>query len=263
MGASAQVRRRAGSGVRARIRTEILAAVRASWRNLVIFIIGYVVIGTAVVVGIRLFGGGDLAVGFFVGLLVGLLGFFAKDLLVAHGIAHRSMGGDAETWTAIELRQLDRRRWTVMHHVPLPSRGDVDHVAIGPGRVYAIETKWSARSDVDRFLAGAATQAERQAQALRAKLRVSGMETDVIPLLVVWGPRMAASVGEKPRMLGDARVVAGAHATTWLEKMEAAAVGPAPQAAVIDAVEALINEGEAPTNPGLLARRGPIGAGRA
>lgn len=52
------------------------------------------------------------------------------------------MGTDAEMWMALELRQLDRKRCSVIH-VPLPGRADVDHVAIGPGCVYAVEMKWT------------------------------------------------------------------------------------------------------------------------
>ena len=162
----------------------------------------------------------EFVTGVLVGILLGGLPLFAHVLYVALGLGHRSMGADAEQWTAAELSKLDHR-WEVFHDVPL-SQSNVDHVAIGPGRVYAIETKWTSRSDLDRFLKGATWQAARQATELSAELRSRGAGREVRPLLVVWGPGIADRLGEKPQAVNNVPVVAGHHAEVWRERMAGA-----------------------------------------
>jgi hypothetical protein len=161
--------------------------------------------------------GSPFVAGLFVGILLGALLLFAHVLFVALGLGHRSMGADAEQWTAEELGKLDHR-WTVFHDVPL-SRSNIDHVVIGPGRVYAIETKWTARTDTERFLKGAAWQAAQQAKDLAAELRERGVGREVLPILVVWGPGTSERLGDKPRAVKNVAVVAGHHSNVWRERM--------------------------------------------
>ncbi|MCC5948218.1 MAG: NERD domain-containing protein [Nitriliruptoraceae bacterium] len=162
----------------------------------------------------------QFVVGLLVGMLLGGLPLFAHAVFLSLGLGNRSMGADAEQWTACELEKLDRR-WKVFHDVPL-SRSNVDHVVVGPGRVYAIESKWTARSDVERFLNGASRQAARQARELSEQLRAYGASRDVRPLLVVWGPGMATRLGEKPTAINKVPVVAGPHSEIWRERMNGA-----------------------------------------
>lgn len=159
----------------------------------------------------------EFIAGLVVGVLLGALLLFAHVLYVGLGLGHRSMGAEAEQWTAAELGKLDHR-WSVFHDVPL-SQSNVDHVVIGPGRVYAVETKWTARSDLDRFLKGATWQAARQATELSAELRDRGAGREVRPLLVVWGPGIAERLGEKPQAVSNVPVVAGRHSKVWRERM--------------------------------------------
>ncbi|MFA9430751.1 nuclease-related domain-containing protein [Egicoccus sp. AB-alg2] len=195
-------------------------------------------------VGTSALGANASVVGFNVGVMVGLLPFFALLFFVATGVAHRSMGADAEEWTALELRRLQPRRWAVYHHVPLTGVGDVDHVAVGPGRVYAIESKWTARSDVERFLRGAAGQTDRQAKRLRDELASRGVAREVIPLLVVWGPGIVKRLGDRPQKRGRTRIVAGANARDWLARMEDAASRLELDWPAQQAIDAIVAEGD-------------------
>jgi hypothetical protein len=131
-------------------------------------------------------------------------------------LARRQVGGAAQEWTAAELRRLPSRTWRVLHDVPT-RYGNVGHVVIGPGRVYAIETKWTASEG--KFLDGACGQADRQAQELRSLLTRRGAGREVIPILIVWGPRIGDALGELPTLRGDTRVVAGRHCVESLERM--------------------------------------------
>lgn len=79
----------------------------------------------------------------------------ATGALIAFGVmvftvfdgegARLTDGADAESFTAGELRKLRREGWRAVHNIPF-ERGDVDHVAVGPGGVFAIETKTSGAS---------------------------------------------------------------------------------------------------------------------
>lgn len=99
------------------------------------------------------------------------------------------MGDQAEQWTAQELRTTRPLGWQVVNHFLL-RRDDIDHVLIGPGGVYAVETKWSndrggryARTQERDAVAQASSNA--RSMTLWSELRTSGVQ--VQPVAVVWG----------------------------------------------------------------------------
>lgn len=218
--------KRAGASVRRRHRGEIWAAVREHRRRLVAFASMW--LATVVLVGVVIprFGGSQGSGLFMAGLLVGMVPFFGLSFLVASGIAHRRMGGDAERWTAEELAKLDTRKWAIFHDVPV-EYVNVDHVAVGPGRVYAIETKWTSAITRPSTITWMAREAERRARLLQRALADHGVRRDAVPILVVWGPGVAQHLGPNPRggQNGSARIVAGRYASVWRERMDAAADG--------------------------------------
>lgn len=228
--------RRAGSSVRQALHAEFRAHLNAHRRRYGAFLTVWLAFVAGFGALMVLLDVPQFMAGLFAGVLLGVLLLFAHVLHVGLGLGHRSMGAEAEQWTATELGKLDHR-WSVFHDVPL-ARSNVDHVAIGPGRVYAIETKWTARDDLDRFLKGATWQAARQASELAAELRKRGAGREVRPLLVVWGPGIAERLGEKPRAVNKVPVVAGRHSEVWRERMNR----------VLDRLEA-----DRPANQALLA----------
>lgn len=94
------------------------------------------------IAGLVWWGAHPFVLGMLVGLWMGVMPLYVYLLKVSTGIAARDFGADAEQWTAEELGKLDEKLWRVFHDVPV-RWGNVDHVAVGPGRVYAIETKWT------------------------------------------------------------------------------------------------------------------------
>jgi hypothetical protein len=76
-------------------------------------------------------------------------------------------------------------------------------------------------------------------------MRERGVLRDVIPLLVVWGPRIASSMGENPRLEGNVRVVAGSNTKDWLRRMEDAADRTEVDSAARLAIDAHVRETEA------------------
>ena len=82
--------------------------------------------------------------GLIVGLgVAGTAGALWLWIVEATGTAPTMMGDLGEQWTAQELRRLRRSGWQVVNHVTLTAP-DIDHVLVGPGGMFAIETKWSA-----------------------------------------------------------------------------------------------------------------------
>ena len=73
-------------------------------------------------------------------------------------------------------------------------RFDVDHVAVGPTGVFAIETKWTSvpwslpREGLSTRRRHAVDQAQRGAGKIRLLLGSRGVEVAVMPVVVVWGP---------------------------------------------------------------------------
>lgn len=114
--------------------------------------------------------------------------------LDATGMTSRRIGIMAEQWTADELHGLDRKSWNVIHHVMLEYT-DVDHVAVGPPGVIAVETKFRSsweRVDLDRMALDVARQRRDVAGRARQK------ERDVRCVVAMWGP----DVGEATQLHG-------------------------------------------------------------
>ena len=161
---------------------------------------------------------------------------------------------DAASWYRGALGELEVARilsrldssWTVLHAVPVGSRGaDIDHVVIGPGGTFTINTKnhggkkiWAAGSG---FLVNGQKlahirhslfEAERAARVLSD---VAGTPVAVTPLIVVVDPEslvrkkpdvvvmssndLALWLRRRPRMQTDAAIArivwAAERASTW------------------------------------------------
>lgn len=106
------------------------------------------------------------------------------------GTYHLVSGRNAQRWTSRELKKVCGRGWHVIDGLPF-DRYDVDHVLVGPGGVYAVETKYT--DDVVDFtsLRGRSRakswtgQARRGARSVGALLLELGV--DVYPVVVAWG----------------------------------------------------------------------------
>lgn len=123
---------------------------------------------------------------------------------------------DGETMTADALDALAPLGWRSLHHLPL-GHGHIDHVAVGPGGVFAVETNLSTTlwtlNVPDARLLEAAAQTKRSAAKARSILRAQGVVVDVQPLLVLWGD----AVGETDAVDG-VTVVLGAELGRWFEE---------------------------------------------
>lgn len=145
--------------------------------------------------------------------------FLAFEVVLASGTAPRMMGDRGEQFTATELRRLRRHGWRVINHVALRPTWDIDHVAIGPGGVLVIETKWSGDAwtldaDLDSRVDRAVERIAANATDIRLMFPEHVAPTAVIPLLVLWGGYKADDGGV--RVLDGVTVLRGVELRNWL-----------------------------------------------
>jgi hypothetical protein len=134
------------------------------------------------------------------------------------GSSPAMLGDHGEQWTAQELRKLRRSGWRVINHVVL-RRWDIDHVLVGPGGVYAIETKWSAEAWMDpcrrEGVVRALDRAAGNARDLRLLLRPHGV-TEVRSVIFLWG---GANQDVRPHQRGASTVLSGRFAGQWRDAL--------------------------------------------
>jgi hypothetical protein len=120
-----------------------------------------------------------------VGLLWAISWFLSLD-----GSFFVRAGSWAEEWTSDALRK-KAPGFTVIDDLPLNGR-NLDHVLVGPGGVFAVETKWKSkwrdRQHELKSLELERGQAAYQAEKLQEILEGLGRNVRVRPMLVVWGP---------------------------------------------------------------------------
>jgi hypothetical protein len=173
---------------------------------------------------------------FMAALAAAVLGWLGSSLLERMAGGPAARGGDAEESTSQELRRLrPRGQWTIIDAVEFEGM-DVDHVALGPSGVYAVETKWtSAELDGVADLGAerwqrALDQSHRGARKIRLLLRSHGVHAQVRPVLVLWGPALV-DPPEGSAVVDDVLVCWGRLAKLWRGRLEAVdveeQVGPA------------------------------------
>lgn len=141
--------------------------------------------------------------------LVAIPGALWVTTIQATGTASRMMGDDAEQWTSGELHRLVRRGWQLVNHVRLTG-SDTDHILLGPGGAYAIETKWSGSWDGDygrQRLGKAVAQARDNARRLALWYPFKRLGIAPEPVVVLWGGGLSAT--SPRRVVGGVTVVTG------------------------------------------------------
>ncbi len=117
--------------------------------------------------------------------------------------------------------------WRIEHDVPFPERNyvvNVDHVAVGPHGVLAVETKWTSHAiDLSaRRLAPEVLKAIKQARdgagRIEGLLRRTDVATKVIPVVMYWGPNVTPPADPVRRQDG-VRLVAGGRGSEWRSRL--------------------------------------------
>ena len=151
--------------------------------------------------------------------------------LDASGMTSRRLGIMAEQWTADELRRLDHRTWDVVHHVML-EQSDIDHVAVGPAGVVAVETKFRS-SWAHTDLHSVAFDAARQRRKLAARSHQEA--SNVRCLVAMWGP----DVGDDPLDIHGVVLCPGRSLAAWLRAADQR-LNDTQRASAVDALDAYV-----------------------
>lgn len=149
---------------------------------------------------------------------------------IASGMHGRQLGRMGEECTARAVDTWWRRRkgWATVHGLYFHGNGDVDHVLIGPGGVFAIESKWVSNPCTVSQLAitGIAgrdpvVQAQDGAAKIQNLLRYgrNRQPVEVTPVVVLWGPG-TPSIDGGFRYIRDTLVCEGRQQRRWLIELK-------------------------------------------
>jgi hypothetical protein len=158
-------------------------------------------------------------------VLAGLVGMDVAFVVVLSGTAATLMGELAEVWTAESLRKASKGGWRVVQGVRLRNAGDIDHVAIGPGGVLVVETKWSGSGwgdgsfAVDRLEGACRQVAANQRDVWHHLRRPEGVRA----VVVLWALGIKdVDEREHVRRIADVDVVIGPAFDEWLRGLRPA-----------------------------------------
>jgi hypothetical protein len=152
--------------------------------------------------------------------IAGSIGWAWGFIVVASGSALLLMGDSGEQWTKTELDRLPKSSWRTIYQVRFRAHGDIDAIAIGPGGLLVIETKWSGKGWTDpgqrRWIAAAVDQVEDGAHITELQLRSVMGRVIARRLVVLWGPTNAPI---EPEELRGVTVIPGRQLRTWLSEL--------------------------------------------
>jgi hypothetical protein len=162
---------------------------------------------------------------FMVGFLAGL--YIAMVMWVVSVRTYNlTSGALAESSTTELLRK--RRGWRVVDNVPF-EHFDVDHLAITPGGLIAVETKYvgpGAGEWLDQRIMSAARQAHDSAASARRLIKYHfKRDLPVVPLVVLWGGGASDRLDEFVEVEG-VRVVHGDDAELVLNGWDTGLLTP-------------------------------------
>ena len=157
--------------------------------------------------------------------------FLARALDVKTDERAWRVGADGEEAVGAQLASLDKLGWRVLHAVEVGTRGsDIDHVAIGPGGVYTLNTKTHRNHRVtvyerailidghkQPYLRNSMHEAQR---ASRLLTKACGFPVTAAPLIVVLCDELIIK-----RQPIDVQVVGRRDIALWLRKRPAVLTG--------------------------------------
>jgi hypothetical protein len=165
-----------------------------------------------------------------IGVLIACTGSaIAFQVVLATGTAGQMSGDLGARCSATELRRARRDGWRVIGSVDLRGCGDIDHVAVGPGGLIAIETKWIGivddQRDLDRRVDKAVRQIKNTAKWLYWMFPNDVPRPAFQEVVALWGP--AAREWEAPTERNGVVVLHGRDLRTWLAQRPDDLVTPA------------------------------------
>lgn len=136
--------------------------------------------------------------------------------LVAWAGAEQLVAADGEPTIADVLRHKRHDGWKLVHGTSLAQGRRIDHIAVGPGGVVVVETKWR-RDPTLGDLEWAAAKVQRHQRTVATVLRPVLGEVPVVPVIVTASAGDAAEGHALPTYVGGVRVIAVEDLAAWLE----------------------------------------------
>lgn len=156
---------------------------------------------------------------------------------IASGMHSRHLGrvGEVSTGSTVLSWRRRRRGWAVIHGLYFEHHGDVDHVLVGPGGVFVLESKWVSgpchleHGEV-KGVAGREPVAQARCGAKKVDLLLrygrSRLDVDVRPMVILWGPG-APTLPDGWVDVAGVTVCEGRRSRKWLRYLDARRVEPA------------------------------------
>ena len=142
--------------------------------------------------------------------------FAARLLKIRTEATSWEVGAAGERMVGQRLAKLSRGGWQILHAVRLRSGADIDHVVIGPGGVFTVNTKHHADAKIrigDRlvwvngsqkqYLRNSAHEAQSAAQRLSAACRIPVQVTPVLAFVRAAEIKIGSSAGSVVVLHGE------------------------------------------------------------
>ena len=237
------MKNRPGERARLQMRAMQRDAVARMWRQILVLVAVWLGASVGFALAPTFLAFRAFAIGF---LAAAFLGIAFWMLFVSSGSYGWHLGKLGEEATAEAVCGPSRRRqgWRLVNGLPFGGLGDVDHVLIGPGGVFAIESKYSTSpcqvSDggVDGIYGREPiAQARRGAVKVQKMLRYGPRRFDVTvrPVVVIWGRGRVQQDGGW-EMVGDVLLCDGPKFHLWLTELN----GDPLDQSVVDDIECVL-----------------------
>jgi hypothetical protein len=155
---------------------------------------------------------------------------------IASGTHGRHLGKMGEECTADAVLGWRRRRrgWELINGLYFKGHGDVDHVLVGPGGVFAFESKWTSHPcAVDAHGITGVVGREPVCQARIGAQKIEGLlrygkdrlDVSVHPVVALWGPG-APSLPDGHADVDGVLVCEGRRQRRWLKELDRLPLSP-------------------------------------
>jgi hypothetical protein len=165
--------------------------------------------------------------GFVAASVLACLAWIIHILSGSHGWTLGKLGEEA-TAEAVTNRRQRHKGWRLINGLYLARHGDIDHILVGPGGVFVIESKWTAspcrivRGSIVGLLGREpVAQARDGAQKVERMLRHGHQQFDVTvqPVVVLWGPG-GLRLDQGWMTVDGVLVCEGRRQKSWLRRLD-------------------------------------------
>jgi hypothetical protein len=147
------------------------------------------------------------------GIALFVLGLWAVATSFAGQARRAASGGDPQRERTV-IHALRDLGWYVADDVLLP-HVDVDHIAVGPAGVLAVQTRWTDRAD---SRGKPAARARIAAHQIRRALASREIDVEVVPAVLMFGPGLTEEPGGV-KVADAVAILNGYQAGEWLDQL--------------------------------------------